>query len=139
MPQLVANAQGTISLSPSQAKDGATITVSGAGFVANTRGQMLFDGQTDRYATASGRSQRHPDRQLQGSHDGADRDAPITAMTQPKKARAAAAVMATANLLVVAASMPPPPTLTPARPRAHPDAKADGRAVDTDTDTHADT
>ena len=77
----------------------------------------------------SGRSQRHPDRQLQGSHDGADRQHTITAMTQPKKARrCAAAVLATANLLVVAAShATPPPTPAPT-PDAHPDAKADGRA-----------
>lgn len=115
VPWLSANAQGTISLSPPQAKDGGTVNVSGTGFPANTRGQMLFDGQAtgmptyriDRSGSLTA-SFKVPMTASIGMHT-------ITATTQPKKGRAAAAaVLATANLLVVAASTPPPPTPTQA-------------------------
>ena len=130
VPQLSANAQETISLSPSQAKNGATIVVSGAGFAANTRGQILFDGQptsmptyrVDRSGSLTA-TFKVPMTAPIGSHT-------ITAMIQAKKARAAAAaaVLATANLLVVSGSATPTPTPTPdADPDADPDAEADRR------------
>lgn len=121
VPSLSANAQGTISLSPSQAKVGATIKVSGTGFPANTRGHMLFDGlTTDMPAYRVDRSGSLtvsftvPMTAPIGGHT-------ITALTQPKKTQAAAAILATATLLVVAASTPPPPTPTPTpKPTAAP-------------------
>jgi hypothetical protein len=126
VPWLSANAQGTISLSPSEANVGATIKVSGTGFPANTRGQMLFDGQSagmptyrvDRRGSLTA-SFTVPMAAPTGSHT-------ITALTQQKKAKTAAGILATATLVVVDASTPPPtaaptsvPTTTP-KPTAAP-------------------
>jgi outer membrane biosynthesis protein TonB len=140
VPWLSANAQGTISLNPSQAKVGATINVSGTGFPANTRGQMLFDGQptgmptyrVDRSGSLTA-SFAVPMTAPIGSHT-------ITALTQPKKAHGAAAILATATLLVVAASTPPPPTSTPTPvPTATPKPTAAPTPTPTPTPTPAPT
>src|SRR3954469_5171778 len=46
IPLAVANAAVSISLSPSQAVAGATVTASGGGLQPNSRGQLAFDGST---------------------------------------------------------------------------------------------
>jgi len=113
VPWLTASAGGTISLSPGQAQDGATVKVSGNGFPANTRGQILFDAKSagmptyrvDRLGSLTA-SFAVPMTAAAGSHT-------ITAMTQAKKTQLAVTLATATLLVVVAASATPPPTPAP--------------------------
>ena len=46
IPLVVANAAGSMTLSPSQAIAGATVVTTAVGLQPNTRGQLAFDGRT---------------------------------------------------------------------------------------------
>jgi hypothetical protein len=120
VPLASASAGGTIALNPGQSPVGATVQVTGQGFTANTRGQILFDGQAagmpkyrvDRGGALTG-TFTVPMTATVGAHT-------ITVSSGPGNNAKAAVIVASATLMVETGPAPtptptptPPPTVTP--------------------------
>src|SRR5215212_8493106 len=121
IPLAVANAAVSISLSPTQAPTGATVTATGQGLQPNSRGQLAFDGSTSGMPTfrvdRAGRmtvSFVVPRSAALGAHT-------VSATLTSKKAVKAAAIkgltaaaLSVSATLMVIASPSPAPTAMPA-------------------------
>ena len=118
IPLAVANAGGSISLSPTQALVGTSITASGQGLEPNSRGQLTFDGSTTGMPAFRVDHSGHMTATFTvkaGASVGAHA---ITATVTTKRKTAAAALVVSATLMVIApvvATPKPTPAPTPTR------------------------